>query len=323
MGSRDGGIVSVFLGVGGGLLGPRVDLDAGSSIVGLAVGDFNGDGRPDLVAADSTAGPFAVQLADPLGGFRRMATTFTIGAGLAAVVVADFDGNGRADLALAFSSGLTVVLGGNGQGNFTVGSSQALALTTSAAAVGDFDRDGLPDLVAVHPAGNVVSVRLNTTVPAGAGSFVATPPTSPQSSPSDPQPVALFLADLASFRLGVPRFDGFLDAVAVDTDEVNVAIGTTLGVFPPFSTGGAPWRRRSPTSTATGGPTCCWLRPRGPSQSSAGHGTELLRARCRRHLRTAARHQPFAGTDRHGRRRPGSRRRARPGDRLGHLRVPW
>ena len=238
VGSRDGGIVSVFLGVGGGLLGPRVDLDAGSSIVGLAVGDFNGDGRPDLVAADSTAGPFAVQLADPLGGFQRMGATFTLGAGLAAVVVADFDGNGRADLALAFSSGSTIVLGGDGRGSFTPRSTTVLALTTSAAAVGDFDRDGLPDLVAVHPAGNVVSVRLNTTVPAGAGSFVATPPTPSQPSQADSQPVAILLADLASFILDVPRFDGFLDAVAVDTDTVTVGLGTTLGIFPPFSTGG-------------------------------------------------------------------------------------
>jgi hypothetical protein len=238
VGSRDGGIVSVFVGVGGGLLGPRVDLDAGSSIVGVAVGDFNGDGRPDLVAADSILGPFAVQLADPLGGFRRTATTFTIGQGLAAVVVADFDGNGRVDLVLAFASGTTFLLGGKGGSDFTVGSSQAIALTTSTVAVGDFDRDGLPDLVAVHPAGNVVSVRLNTTVPAGAGSFVATPPTPSQPSPSDAQPVAIFLADLASFNSAVPRFDGFVDAVAVDTDEVNVGAGTTLGVFPPFSTGG-------------------------------------------------------------------------------------
>lgn len=238
VGSRDGGIVSVFLGVGGGLLGPRVDLDAGSSIVGLAVGDFNGDGRPDLVAADSAAGPFAVQLAGLLGGFQRMGATFTLGAGLAAVVVADFDGNGRADIALVFSGGTTIVLGGDGRGSFTPRSTQVLGLTTSAAAVGDFDRDGLPDLVAVHPAGNVVSVRLNSTVPAGTGSLVATPPTPSQPSQRDSQPVAIFLADIASFSLDIPRFDGFVDAVAVDTDEVNVGIGTTLGVFPPFSTGG-------------------------------------------------------------------------------------
>ena len=231
VGNRDSSTVSVFPGVGSGLLGPPVDLADATGIRSVAVGDFNRDGRPDIVAGPGPGG-FSLQLSDGAGGFRR--GTFTNSIGVVTVAFTDFDGDGRLDLVLLFTNGATNVLRGDGVGAFLSSTSVSGTANPSALAVGDFDRDGLPDLVTVNPAANTVSVRLNTTVPAPAGSFVPGAPrllSSPFSDP--PQPVAVLLADVDSFNLSVPRFDGALDVLVVDTDDVSVGFGTeVIGSFP-------------------------------------------------------------------------------------------
>ena len=134
------------------------------------MGDFNRDGRPDIVAGRGPGGFSLQTLSDGAGGFRR--GTFTNSIGVVTVAFTDFDGDGRLDLVLLLTNGATTVLRGDGVGAFLSSTSVSGTANPSALAVGDFDRDGLPDLVTVNPAANTVSVRLNTTVPAPAGAFV-------------------------------------------------------------------------------------------------------------------------------------------------------
>jgi hypothetical protein len=46
------GTVSIFLGKGDGTFKSQVQFSAGSQPQGMAVGDFNGDGKPDISVVD-------------------------------------------------------------------------------------------------------------------------------------------------------------------------------------------------------------------------------------------------------------------------------
>src|SRR5512132_4405751 len=64
----------------------------------VAVGDFNGDGDPDLAAAHDVVRRVSLPRAGAGGGFTA-ATTIAAGGGPFAVAVGDFNGDGDPDLA--------------------------------------------------------------------------------------------------------------------------------------------------------------------------------------------------------------------------------
>ncbi len=140
-------------------LAPRI-YDAGSNPVASAVGDFNGDGIPDLAVtnqgstylglSDST---LSVLLGNGNGTFQP-ARNFAAGAGAYSVVVADFNGDGILDLAIAEYFGTRVLLG-NGDGSFQVPSFGYVTGRSTAVAVGDFNGDGPPDLAVANLFGGV------------------------------------------------------------------------------------------------------------------------------------------------------------------------
>ena len=110
-------------------------------------------------------------------------------------------------------------------------------------AVGDFDRDGLPDLATADNDSHRVSVLRND----GDGTFrtLATPATG-----SDPQSVAVADFD----RDGLPD----LATADVNSDRVTVLRNDGNGTFSTLATpatGSGPTRWRSRTSTATACPT--------------------------------------------------------------------
>src|SRR3989442_222466 len=83
----------------------------------LAVGDLNGDGRPDLAVANPMDNTVSVLLGNGDGTFQA-APTYDIACCRArSVAVGDFNGDGRPDLAVASGGGVSVLLG-NGDGTF-------------------------------------------------------------------------------------------------------------------------------------------------------------------------------------------------------------
>jgi hypothetical protein len=58
--SGAGGVVSVLLGHGDGTFGPRVDYGTAQGPGSLAIGDLDGDGRPDVAAANANANTISV-----------------------------------------------------------------------------------------------------------------------------------------------------------------------------------------------------------------------------------------------------------------------
>jgi hypothetical protein len=146
----------------------------GNDPLAIGVGDFNGDGRPDLSVANAVAGTVSVLVnTTPAGaGAVSFATqqTFTSGAFADAVAVGDFDGDGRPDLALADYRGNSVSVLVNttpvGAATPSFAAPQLFSVDTGSQDVtaADFNGDGRPDLATVNNlSGNTLSVLLNTT----------------------------------------------------------------------------------------------------------------------------------------------------------------
>ena len=141
----------------------------GSNPLSVAVGDFNGDGKPDLAVANSSGGTVSVLLGNGDGTFQTQ-TTYTVGSSSFpfSVAVGDFNGDGNPDLAVANAgSGTVSVLLGNGDGTFQTQTTYTVGSTPASVAVGDFNGDGNPDLAITNAGSGTVSVLLGN----GDGTF--------------------------------------------------------------------------------------------------------------------------------------------------------
>ena len=119
----------------------------GTDPQGIATGDFNGDGLPDLAVANRNDGTVTILLGKGDGTFTG-GTTVTNVPSATALVVGDFNNDGKADLAVINQGWTSVtILLGNGDGTFTQAAS---SLTTGFLpiwiTVGDFNGDGQLDL---------------------------------------------------------------------------------------------------------------------------------------------------------------------------------
>ena len=137
--------VSILLGNGDGTFQPRKDYGTGEGGVplDLAVGDFNGDGKPDLAVANSESGTVAILLGNGDGSFQPHVLN-KVGKYPDAVVAADFNGDGKVDLAVSYEGGVTAILLGNGDGTFQTPVRYVPGGFTLT--VADFNGDGVPDL---------------------------------------------------------------------------------------------------------------------------------------------------------------------------------
>jgi hypothetical protein len=109
-GINGAGSVSVLLGKGDGTFLPAVTYAAGSYPNSVAVGDFNGDGVPDLAVA-GLGGAVRVFLGKGDGTFPMTNFSYIAGSGSLSVAVGDFNGDSFPDLAVANSSnGVSILL---------------------------------------------------------------------------------------------------------------------------------------------------------------------------------------------------------------------
>ena len=114
------GTVTVLLGNGSGSFTPAAGspYGVGTNPQSVAVGDFNGDGNPDIVTANNGANTLTVLLGDGTGGFAAApGSPLPVGLFPQSVAVGDFNNDGNPDLVEANSGNNTVrVLLGNGMG---------------------------------------------------------------------------------------------------------------------------------------------------------------------------------------------------------------
>jgi hypothetical protein len=136
----------------------------------IALGDFNGDGVPDLAVANG--GPtntVSVRLNDGQGEFG-VATDYAVDSDPTTIAVADFNGDGVPDLAVSnYVSNTVTVLLGDGQGGFGTRTDYRTGSGPYAVAVADFNGDGAPDLATANLDAASVSVFLGD----GKGGFAA------------------------------------------------------------------------------------------------------------------------------------------------------
>jgi len=157
----------IFLGLASGGFGPASTYSTGpnSEPDGMVLGDVNGDGRLDIVTANTLTFAAGVLLGQAGGSFAP-AASYSLGAGSAPIAVAlgDVNGDGRRDIVAAiYNRPTAVVLLGQVTGGF----SPATAYTVGpdepqAVAVADVNSDGRPDIVTANGSANTVSVLLNT-----------------------------------------------------------------------------------------------------------------------------------------------------------------
>src|SRR4029453_12065002 len=170
--------VSVMLGNGDGTFRPKTDFPLGMQTQAVAAGDFNSDGRMDLMVTLNTP-QLSLALLTGTGTGTFNAPTFfpnTSGFDSPAIAATDLNGDGRLDLVVMHNiacfnapcraaSSITVLLG-NGDGTFQTPSEIDVGTGPVAMAVVDLKRDGIKD-VAIGGGNTELSILLGV----GNGTF--------------------------------------------------------------------------------------------------------------------------------------------------------
>jgi len=143
------GNVSILLGNGDGTFQAANNIAAGKNPVSVALGDFNGDGRLDLVVANHGNNTVSVLLGNGDGTFQGP-VGYTTGNGPRFVAVGDFDGDNRLDLVVANSgsgsASVSVILG-NGDGTLQPHVDYPIGVAANDVVIADLDSDRKMDLI--------------------------------------------------------------------------------------------------------------------------------------------------------------------------------
>ncbi|MBC7381913.1 MAG: VCBS repeat-containing protein [Bacteroidia bacterium] len=196
----------------------KVEFTTGLVPFYVVTGDLNGDGKSDIVIANSASNNISVYKNSSTAGTISFSsiTNYVTGTSPNSIIICDLDGDGKPDIAVTnYSAGTFSILK-----NTSIGGSISFAakvdISTGAnpsnIRCSDLDGDGKPDLVLGNQGGNTLSFYKNISI-VGAISFA---------SKTD-----LGAGTAASFALGDIDNDGKQD------------IASSLGVFKNTSTLGA------------------------------------------------------------------------------------
>ncbi|MCC3606174.1 MAG: VCBS repeat-containing protein, partial [Microcoleus sp. PH2017_29_MFU_D_A] len=151
----------------------NVDFPTGSSPVSVSIGDFNGDGKPDLAVANFGSAIASILLNTTATGATTptFATNvdFPTGNSPRSVSIGDINGDGKPDLAVAnnSSNNASILLNTTPTGATTPTFATNVDFPTGSASnsvsIGDFNGDGKPDLAVANFGNSTASILLNTT----------------------------------------------------------------------------------------------------------------------------------------------------------------
>ena len=227
--------VTVMQGLVGGGFGTPINfspLASGNirSLTSIAVGDIDGDNRPDLVVTDSQDNSvgFLHNAITPgsniaAGGFLALASV-GVGRSPTQVALGDFNADGKLDLAVAHNGGgggpgnkkgVTIRLG-NGNGTFQNSTEYDNNKGMSGVVLGDFNHDGNLDFVASEIPGGFGAGNLWVNYGDGLGGFSG----GQSSSITVPSPGEIRAADFNG--------DGFLDVIVGSTSNQVTNAGVAV-----------------------------------------------------------------------------------------------
>ena len=153
----------------------KVDFATGTGPNHVAIGDLNGDGKPELVVTNNGTNTISI--------FNNLSTSgtislsakvdITVGNNPYSVAIGDIDGNGKPDLAVVNKSDFTISLLGNvfTTGSITTSSFGAVQnySTTNfpeSVKLADLDGDGKPEMINTNAGGgaSTITIRRNVAV---------------------------------------------------------------------------------------------------------------------------------------------------------------
>jgi hypothetical protein len=215
-----GATVSVLLGNGNGTFQAQQNFAAGYSPHSVAVADVNGDGKPDLIVANTGSffepGVVNVLLGNGNGTFQAQQAVASFRASSESVAVDDVNGDGKPDIAVANQGYPVSVLLANGNGTFQAQQTFAAGSDPISVAVEDLNGDGKPDLVVASATSASVSVLLSNSN----GTFQAQ-----QTFATGSDPIFVAVVDVNG--------DGKPDLAVVNnsSNTVSVLLGNGNGTF--------------------------------------------------------------------------------------------
>ena len=204
------------------------DFPVGQVPSSVVVGDFNGDGKLDIVTGNQFSSTISVLLGKGDGTFQP-AASYATGASPNTVFTGDFNGDGKLDILTVNGDSTVSVLLGNGDGTFKPPvSTPFVSNSAGLLTVGDFNGDGKLDLVMPVAVPQVGDCAFTVMLGNGDGTFA--PAITPSAGPT-PIPAVL--------RAGDINRDGKLDLVAVVGTNVAVFLGNGNGSFQQVVNSGA------------------------------------------------------------------------------------
>ena len=164
-------LVSVFRNtssIGGAVsFATHVDFATGNAPQGIAIGDLDGDGKPDLAVANNNDNTLSLLRNTSSPGTVSFGTQQVVNSGSGAydLVISDLDGDGKPDLAVDDESGGAVSVHKNISTVGTIAVNPNVDYATGnvpfAITTADYDGDGRPDLATANNTDATISVLRN------------------------------------------------------------------------------------------------------------------------------------------------------------------
>lgn len=220
--------VFIYLNNGNGTFQQPKNFPVGAGVFAMISGDFNGDGKIDLVTGNTQSRDISVLLGNGDGTFQPV-VSYPTGGAVGGLVAGDFNGDGKLDIAVVNQqpASLSIFLG-KGDGTFTASSPQPLGMTLVGVITADFNGDKNLDL-AITDVNSTVWLLLGK----GDGTF------------ETPQPIVL-TGTLEGIASGDFNGDKQIDLAVtrLDSAGVYVLLGKGDGTFLPaasFAAGRGAW----------------------------------------------------------------------------------
>jgi hypothetical protein len=151
----------------------KTDFTVGAGPYSVAIGDVNGDGKPDVVTVNYSATTVSVLLNTTANGAETPSftskTDFAVGNTPYSVEINDLNGDNKPDIVTGNQGANTVSVllntTSNGAATPTFSAKTDFAVGTSPVwvTIADFDGDNKPEIVTANQSANTISVLLNTT----------------------------------------------------------------------------------------------------------------------------------------------------------------